>query len=163
MTMTYKKITAPIVASTMHPIPQEVVELVDKAREATGNSYSPYSNFSVGAALLLENGEIITGSNQENAAYPSGLCAERVALFYANSQYPGVGIRHLVIAARSKTGFVKSPISPCGSCRQVMVEVEQRQQQPVQVWLVGENGILSISKASDLMPLAFVPDSLAGN
>lgn len=160
--MKYNNIKISTVGSESASLPDDIELLVDKARLATGNSYSPYSQFCVGAALLLENGEIITGSNQENAAYPSGLCAERVALFYANSQYPNVAIKHLVIAAKGAEGFVETPISPCGACRQVMLEVEARQSVPMTVWLVGESAIYSIPEATNLLPFAFVPDSLAG-
>ena len=101
-------------------------ELMDKAKEATSRSYAPYSKFSVGAAALLKNGVIVTGTNQENAAYPSGLCAERTTLFYANSQYPDQPVLTLAIAARSESGYLDTPIPPCGACRQVLLETEQR-------------------------------------
>ena len=94
-------------------------KLIDAAKEATNRSYAPYSHFSVGAAALLANGTIVTGSNQENAAYPSGTCAERTTLFYANSQYPDQPVMTLAIAARSESGYLESPIPPCGACRQV--------------------------------------------
>lgn len=143
-------------------IPTDIVVLIDEARRAVENAYAPYSGFHVGAALVLDNGEIVCGNNQENAAYPSGLCAERVALFYANSRYPGVAVRHLVIVAKNRDGFLRSIISPCGSCRQVMLETEIRQQQPMQIWLVSESDIFAIPSASYLLPLAFLPESLKG-
>lgn len=99
-------------------------QLMDAAREATQRSYAPYSHFSVGAAARLENGTVVTGTNQENAAYPSGLCAERTTLFYANSQYPDQAVETLAIAARNERDFLDDPIPPCGACRQVMLETE---------------------------------------
>ena len=99
--------------------------LLDDAIEATRRSYAPYSHFSVGAAALLANGVIVTGTNQENAAYPSGLCAERTTLFYANSQYPDQAVKTLAIAARTEKDFIDTPIPPCGACRQVILETEK--------------------------------------
>ena len=96
-------------------------KLIDAACEATKRSYAPYSHFAVGAAALLENDIVITGTNQENAAYPSGLCAERTTLFYANSQYPDQAVKTLAIAARTGNGFLDTPIPPCGACRQVLL------------------------------------------
>ena len=131
-------------------------ELVDKAKSSTHRSYAPYSNFSVGAAVLLDNGIIVEGSNQENCAYPSGICAEGTALFYANSRYPDKKILSLAIAARDTEGnFTKLPISPCGSCRQVFVEILNRQKSPFKVILYGLDGIYIVNSALDLMPLSF--------
>ena len=130
-------------------------ELINKAKEATYHSYAPYSNFFVGAALLLENGRIVCGSNQENAAYPSGLCAERTALFYANSRYPDQPVITLAVAARTAAGFIDEPIPPCGACRQVMVETEKRFSQPFRILLFGEKKIYAVSGIKDLLPLAF--------
>lgn len=130
-------------------------QLIDAAKEATNRSYAPYSKFSVGAAALLNNGIIVTGTNQENAAYPSGLCAERTTLFYANSQYPDQPVRTLAIAARTQTGFLESPIPPCGACRQVLMETEQRYNQPMRVLLYGEKEIFIINGTKDLLPLSF--------
>ena len=136
--------------------------LVDAAKEATFRSYAPYSRFCVGAAVLLENGEIITGNNQENCAYPSGLCAERTTLFYANSRYPDSPVRILCIAARNTSGdFTKEPISPCGACRQVMLETEHRFGSPIQVMLYGTNGTYFVNSARDLMPVGFDSSSLS--
>ena len=130
-------------------------QLIDAAKEATSRSYAPYSKFSVGAAALLNNGVVITGTNQENAAYPSGLCAERTTLFYANSQYPDQPVKTLAIAARTQHGFLDSPIPPCGSCRQVLMETEQRYNQPMRVLLYGEKEIFIINGIKDLLPLSF--------
>ena len=130
--------------------------LVEQARQATYTSYAPYSHFSVGAAVLLDNGEVVAGSNQENAAFGAGTCAERSALFYAQSHYPDQPVRAIAIAARGVDGqFTAVPISPCGICRQVLVEVPTRAQHPVRVILYGENEIWSIASVSDLMPFQF--------
>lgn len=131
-------------------------ELLNAAKEATFRSYAPYSNFHVGCALLLSNGKIITGNNQENCAYPSGLCAERTALFYAKSMYPDHKIDTMIIAARNTEGkFTHTPISPCGSCRQVMLETEMRQKTDMKIMLYGLDHIIVIQSAKDLLPLSF--------
>ena len=136
-------------------------KLVAATKEATFRSYAPYSRFHVGAAVLLANGEIITGNNQENCAYPSGLCAERTTLFYANARYPDVPVKMLCIAARDTSGeFTKDPISPCGGCRQVMLETEHRFGIPMQVMLYGTNGTYFVNSARDLMPVGFDSSSL---
>lgn len=130
--------------------------LVSKAYEAAKNAYAAYSGFHVGCSLLLENNEIITGSNQENIAYPSGLCAERVALFYAGSKFPDIKIKTLVAVAFSKIGNIDNMLSPCGGCRQVMVEYEHRQNQTYNVILGGSNGkFYKIPSAESLMPFTF--------
>ena len=130
-------------------------KLVRKAREIVSQSYSPYSGFSVGAAVLLENGEIITGNNQENAAYPSGICAERTAVYYAGAQYPGVPVLSIAITASSKGRFTNKPASPCGACRQVLLEARNRGGKPLKVILAGEEKIEIISDARDLLPIPF--------
>lgn len=130
-------------------------KLIELAKDATNRSYAPYSNFFVGAAALLNNGEIITGSNQENAAYPSGLCAERTTLFYANSKYPEQAVAALAIAARGEDGYVEKPISPCGACRQVLLETEQRYGIPIRILLYSKNYIYMINGVKDLLPLSF--------
>ena len=129
--------------------------LVEKAIEATKHSYAPYSNFNVGAALLLDNGEIVTGSNQENAAYPSGLCAERTAMFYASSQYPQHAILKIAIAATQGGVLCGNPATPCGSCRQVMAQYQLRGGKPMQIILAGGEKILKFDKVDDLLPLIF--------
>jgi len=139
---------------------KEDQNLVKKAKEITRNSYAPYSDFHVGAALILENGEIITGSNQENAAYPSGLCAERVALFWANSQYPDVPVKAIAVTARKKQNFVENPVAPCGACRQVLLETETRFNKPIKVILVGEQKIEVIENAQSLLPINFDKSAL---
>ena len=129
--------------------------LLDDAIEATRRSYAPYLHFSVGAAALLANGVVVTGTNQENAAYPSGLCAERTTLFYANSQYPGQAVVTLAIAARTEKDFIDTPIPPCGACRQVILETEKRYKQPIRILLYGKKCIYEIQSVGHLLPLSF--------
>lgn len=128
--------------------------LVEAAREAALQAYAPYSEFRVGAAALLENGVTVTGNNQENAAYPSGMCAERVALFYAGAQYPDVPVKALAVAAWQNRAFAER-ISPCGGCRQVLLEVEKRYGKPVHVLLAGKHDVVVIRRAADLLPFGF--------
>lgn len=136
-------------------------ELVETAKQMTFNSYAPYSEFYVGSSVLLENDIIVKGSNQENAAYPSGICAERVAVFSASSQYPDVVIKSIAVAARNPRQAMDYPISPCGSCRQVLLEFELKQKQPIRILLTGESGkIFIIEKAADLSPISFSADDL---
>ncbi len=135
-------------------------QLINKAIEITSHSYSPYSHFSVGAAVLLENNQIILGSNQENAAYPSGLCAERVALFYANSQFPNVAVKAIAVAAKTSQGLINKPVPPCGACRQVMLETEIRFQKPIKVILISKDKIQIIENAKQLLPLNFEKEML---
>ena len=136
-------------------------ELVERAMQMTEVSYAPYSNFHVGAALRLENGVIVGGCNQENAVYPAGLCAERVAVFSSQAQYPYTKILSLAISARNTEGeFVTTPVSPCGSCRQVILEQEMRYNQPIRILLVGQNGIFIFNSIKDLLPFAFSEESL---
>lgn len=131
-------------------------QLVAAACEATQRSYAPYSHFSVGAAARLADGTIVSGSNQENAAYPSGLCAERTTLFYANSRYPEWAVHTLAIAARGSDGaFLTQPISPCGACRQVMLEVQHRHHQPLRILLCGTEAIVEFNRVEDLLPFSF--------
>ncbi|TVR39584.1 MAG: cytidine deaminase [Cryomorphaceae bacterium] len=131
-------------------------QLLDMADEASGRAYAPYSRFHVGAAVLLENGETITGSNQENGAYPSGLCAERVALFAAKARFPSVPIVALAIFADGKDMPVSHPVSPCGGCRQVMSEYELNQPGPYPVVFQGGKGeVYRTGSAAALLPLQF--------
>lgn len=144
----------------MEELTDEERKLVNKAIGATNNSYAPYSNFHVGAALLLNNGQIVIGANQENAAFPSGLCAERTALFAAQANYPDQPVRTIAIAARSKKQLVENAVSPCGQCRQAMIEVENRYKQPITVLLCGAKGIYKLNSVGDLLPLSFVESSM---
>ena len=130
--------------------------LVKEAQKATLRSYAPYSHFKVGAAVLLQNGTVVTGTNQENAAYPSGLCAERTTLFYANSQYPSQAVTMLAIASRKENGELnKIPITPCGACRQVMVETEKRYGKPIRLLFCGSEEVHIAENAQSLLPLSF--------
>jgi len=130
--------------------------LMSFAVKARNRAYAPYSSFNVGASLLLENGEIIEGNNQENASYPSGLCAERVAVFYAGAKYPGVRIKAIAITAASLNHEVNEPAAPCGNCRQAISEYEFRQGEPIKILLMGETGsIIKCNSLADLLPLGF--------
>lgn len=129
--------------------------LVDRAKDNTARAYCPHSHFHVGAAALLANGVVIDGANQENVAYPSGLCAERTALFAAGVQYPDVPVVALAIACYTHGEFLTVPGSPCGACRQVMVETEERGGRPIEVLLYGQNETWVIPSAKALMPLSF--------
>ncbi len=146
--------------NSLAELEEEQQELIKKAKEAAINAYAPYSQFEVGAAVLLENGEIIQGNNQENAAYPSGLCAERVAIFYANSKYPNVAIKSIAVTANTKDGFIKDPIPPCGSCLQVMLETEKRLNKDIQVILFGENKITVAENINQFLPINFNKEML---
>lgn len=134
--------------------------LLSAAREAAHKAYAPYSRFRVGAAAALANGEIVTGSNQENASYPCGLCAERVTLFAANAHYPGTRVTHLLIYAETDEGPLRTPITPCGACRQVIIEKENIQKAPINILLAGVDTIYNIASAAQLVPLSFIPESL---
>ncbi|HUH28123.1 cytidine deaminase [Gelidibacter sp.] len=144
------------VYETLDELPKDVVDLMTRAMEAREKSYSPYSNFSVGTALLLENNEIITGSNQENASYPSGLCAERTAIFYAGSQFPDVTIKRMAIIAGSRVKTTDQPIPPCGACRQSIAEYEIKQDAPIEIYFMGEKGkVVRSHSLANLLPLVF--------
>lgn len=146
----------------MEELPKEERELVESAIAATDHAYAKYSNFRVGAAIRLSDGAVMIGANQENAAFPSGLCAERTAIFAAQAQYPEKAITMLAVAARNENGLLKEPVTPCGSCRQVMLEVEDRYQQPMKVLLYGTDGVYVIDSAKDMVPLSFISENLKG-
>ena len=133
-------------------------QLVEAAVKATANSYSPYSRFQVGAAVRLSGGEVICGSNQENIAYPSGLCAERTAMFYASSTHPGAEMEAIAIAAVKDGKLCSLPASPCGACRQVMAEYQTRAGKEMRIILAGAEKTLVFDRVDDLLPLIF--DSL---
>jgi cytidine deaminase len=136
-------------------------ELVMLSRKMTEKAYAPYSEFFVGAAVLLENGEIITGSNQENGAYPSGLCAERVAVFAASAMFPGIPMKVIAVSAKTARLEMAEPVSPCGACRQVLLEYEMLQKKPIRVLLSKEEGkIIILEKVNDLLPLSFSGNGL---
>lgn len=137
-------------------------QLVDAAVEATNNAYAKYSHFHVGAALRLENGMVVKGANQENAAFPSSLCAERTAVFAAQANYPDQPITTIAIAARNDKGLLQEPVTPCGSCRQVILEIEDRYKKPVRILLYGQSGVYIINTIKDLLPLSFVDANMKG-
>ena len=144
------------VFETVQELPSDIQNLMKQAIEVRKNAYAPYSNFQVGAALLLDNGKIVTGNNQENAAYPSGLCAERVAIFYAGAQYPDVAVKTIAIAVKSKNIVINEPLSPCGGCRQAIAEYENKFGKPIRILMSGEKGQIYIAKSIEsLLPLMF--------
>lgn len=141
---------------SLDELPKDVQSLMDQAVEIRKKAYAPYSQFRVGAALLLDNGKVVLGSNQENAAYPSGLCAERVAIFYAGSIYPEAKILKIAITAASDTNQTKAPIPPCGSCRQSIAEYEIKQDTPIEIYFMGEIGsIYRSASLKNLLPFMF--------
>ena len=152
-----------VTTCTLEEMDSSMRELVEKAKAMTQNAYCPYSHFHVGAAVRLADGQIVAGSNQENAAYPSGLCAERTALFAANANHPNTAVEALAIACYTQGHFSKDVISPCGACRQVMLETEYRFGKPMKVILYGEEMCYIFDSAADLLPLNFVAESLLGN
>lgn len=153
---TFDLISCVVVFEDDYELPAEWASLLKQAREAARNAYTPYSNFKVGAALQLNNGVIITGNNQENAAFPSGLCAERTACFYASSQYPDTPFSRIAITAINPKEKLTKPISPCGSCRQSLLEYEQKFGQNIEVLLAGEEGEIYLFKSiEDLLPFSF--------
>jgi cytidine deaminase len=135
--------------------------LLEAARQATGSAYAPYSRFRVGAALRLSNGNILSGSNQENASFPAGICAERVVLSAASAGFPGIAITDLALTYINESGAGNRPISPCGICRQTLAEYEQRFGRFIRLVLGGISGeILIINRATDLLPFAFSNEEL---
>lgn len=151
------QLTTPItVYESISELPKKVQVLMSEAVEIRKKAYAPYSNFYVGSALLLENGEVITGNNQENAAYPSGMCAERVAVYQAGSRFPNAKINTIAISATSILNSVTEPIAPCGACRQALSEYEIKQESKIETYFMGESGnIIKTDSISDLLPLAF--------
>ena len=144
------------VFDSVQELPDEIQNLMKLAVEIRKNAYAPYSKFRVGTALLLDNGKIVLGSNQENAAYPSGLCAERVAIFQAGSIYPKAKIIKMAITAASDTNKTSSPIPPCGSCRQSIAEYEIKQETPIEIYFMGEIGAIYKSDSlKNLLPFMF--------
>lgn len=144
------------VFETLQELPQDVQDLMQQAIEIRKKAYAPYSKFRVGAALLLDNEKVVLGSNQENAAYPSGLCAERVAIFQSGAVYPEAKVVKMAITAASDTNQTKSPIPPCGACRQSIAEYEFKQDQPIEIYFMGEIGAIYKSDSlKNLLPLTF--------
>jgi len=154
--MTKKKLEFEYIeVNQLDTLDDQDIKLIEKAKEASKTAYAPYSKFHVGAAVLLDNGEIILGSNQENAAYPSGICAERTALYYAGSQYPDASVMSIAITAYSDGSFVRFPISPCGSCRQVIIEAQQRHDSKIRIIMYGSEMTRIVENAYDLLPFPF--------
>ena len=151
-----------VTTCTLEEMEPSMRELVEKAKAMTQNAYCPYSHFHVGAAARLADGQIVAGSNQENAAYPSGLCAERTTLFAANANNPNTPVEALAIACYTQGHYTKDEASPCGACRQVMLETEHRFGKPMQVILYGEDMCYVFDSAADLLPLNFVAENLKG-
>lgn len=158
--MQVKHLNIPVEVCTYDELSADERTLIDAAKAATDSAYAPYSHFHVGAAILLDNGETITGTNQENAAYPSGLCAERTAMFYANSRYPDTKPRIMAIASYTEGRFTPFSITPCGSCRQVLIETESRFKCDIPILLYGRDAIYRLRSAKDLLPLAFDKSAL---
>jgi cytidine deaminase len=154
-----KEITIPSkfsIYENINELPNDIQKLLKKATSARKKAYAPYSKFRVGVAISLENGKIILGTNQENAAYPSGLCAERVAIFYAASKFPDTKILKMVITATSDKNTTSFPIPPCGSCRQSIAEYEIKQETPIEIYFTGESGEIYKSESlKNLLPLIF--------
>ena len=152
--MTEKNITTKVQVLAYNELNQEDKNLVDLAKEATKSSYTPYSHFNVGAALLLDNGVMIKGANQENAAF-AGICAERSACYNAGANYPGVGIKKVAITAFQNGDFVKEPCAPCGGCRQALREFEGQAGHPMEVILIGRDTIYRLESIKSTLPLSF--------
>lgn len=148
------KIETRIKEYSYEELPEEDRLLVDRAKEMTATSHAPYSRFHVGAAILLEDGTVVVGSNQENAAYPSGICAERTACWQAGALHPGKAFRKIAVAAATEEGFQKEPVSPCGACRQALMEYE-KMYGPVKVLLYGQDRVLELDSVASLLPLTF--------
>jgi cytidine deaminase len=144
------------VYDTLEELPQDIQSLMQQASQIRDKAYAPYSNFAVGVALLLDNGQVITGSNQENASYPSGLCAERTAIFYSGAQYPDAKILKMAIIAGSRDKQTTEPIPPCGACRQSISEYEVKQEHPIEIYFMGEVGkVVKSNSLANLLPLVF--------
>jgi cytidine deaminase len=135
-------------------------QLLLEARKITQQAYAPYSGFHVGAAILLDNGQVVTGNNQENSAYPSGLCAERVTLFYANANFPESAVKTIAVSAAKNGRLVDEPVKPCGGCRQALAEAELRFEKPIRIILDGQDAILVLDGVESLLPLSFSKKAL---
>jgi len=141
---------------SINELPKDIKMLASHASQARLKAYAPYSKFNVGAAILLDNGEIVTGSNQENACYPSGLCAERTAIYYAGSKYPESKLLKLVIIAGPLNGEANTPVPPCGACRQAILEYEIKQDSNIEIYFMGTSGkVVQSNSLANLLPLGF--------
>ncbi|WP_274476529.1 cytidine deaminase [Mangrovimonas aestuarii] len=150
-----------IVYDNVDELPGDVSKLMSKAIEARQNAYAPYSKFSVGAAILLDNGEVVVGSNQENASFPSGLCAERTAIYAAGAQFPNAKVIKLAITAASQVRQTVAPVAPCGACRQAISEYEVKQGRPIDIYFMGETGkVVRSESLENLLPLVFDKSAL---
>ena len=137
-------------------LPASDKNLLETAKKALTAAYAPYSNFFVGAAVLLENGQIVIGNNQENAAYPSGLCAERVAIYHAGAQYPGVPVKAIAVSCKAQNQVINDPVTPCGACRQAIAEYENRYEQKIRIIMAGQSGNVYVTDSIEsLLPLMF--------
>jgi cytidine deaminase len=149
------------VYESMFDLPLQDRLLMEAAISARDNAYAPYSGFKVGAAVLLDNEEVVIGNNQENASFPSGLCAERVAVFQAGARFPGIALKAIAISAASDRILVDKPAAPCGNCRQAIAEYEQRQHKGIAILMSGTEGeVFRCRAVADLLPFAFGPDNL---
>jgi len=158
-----RRMTIPVFIDEYLPeeLPEDVQRLKAEAEAAREKAYAPYSQFKVGAAVLLEDGTVVTANNQENAAYPSGMCAERIAIWYAGAQYPEKKILKLFISARSETHPLHKPVPPCGACRQSIAEYEIKQQTPIEIWFAASSGKIWRSPSlANLLPLVFDKSNL---
>lgn len=153
-------LTTKILVYSIDECNESIKKLIEEAKLSAKRAYAPYSKFQVGAAVLLSDGKIITGNNQENAAYPSGLCAERVAILAANATYPETAIEAIAIAACTDGEYTETPCYPCGACRQTLLEVESRFEKPFKVIMYGTSKIYEAASISDLLPLSFGKDAL---
>lgn len=158
--MEAKNINTTIYVANMEELDEKDRQLVEAAIEATKSSYAPYSHFNVGAAVRLDNGVVIPGCNQENAAFGVTICAERTALFAAGAQYPDAKVEAIAIAARNADGLLDDPVSPCGTCRQAMVETEKRSGNKLHILLYGRKHVYIIEGIGSLLPLTFSDEQL---
>ena len=137
-------------------LPKAIQDLMDSAIDARNNAYAPYSKFNVGAAILLDNDEVVIGSNQENACFPSGLCAERTAIYYVGAKFPDTKILKMAITASSQNQITNKPIPPCGACKQAIAEYEIKQEQPIEIYFMGATGkVVKSHSLANLLPLLF--------
>lgn len=144
------------VYASIDDLPKAIASLMEEAKQARSRAYAPYSKFLVGAAILLDNGEVITGNNQENASYPSGLCAERTAIYYAGSKYPESKIVTMALTAGPEQQQTTTPIPPCGACRQAIAEYEVKQKDPIEIYFMGTTGkVVKSNSLANLLPLGF--------
>ena len=144
------------VYNSMLDLPNNIQKLMHSAIEARDKAYAPYSKFKVGAAILLDNKNVVIGNNQENASYPSGLCAERTAIYYAGAKYPEAKILIMALTAASENKITDTPIPPCGACRQAIMEYETKQEQPIEIYFMGVKGkVVKSYSLANLLPLGF--------